>query len=75
MRSQYIKSLQQFCERRTRSSSVIRWWFSDSEIPPCRAGANEFKDEQTLPYGREADVETLEDPPLEDDFFHQLGYG
>ncbi len=69
MRSKYIKALQLFCERRSKSSSVIRWWFSDSQIPPRRMGPGEFRDEVTQ------EVETLEDPPLEDEFFHQLGYG
>ena len=75
MRSQYIKALQDFCERRSRGSSAIRWWFSDNQAPPRRMGAREFGDEHTLPFGRDAEVETLEDPPLEDAFFQQLGYG
>ena len=75
MRSQYIKALQLFCERRSKRSSVIRWWFSDNQSSARRVGADDFKDEHTLPFGREADVETLEDPPLEDEFFQQLGFG
>jgi hypothetical protein len=76
MRSQYIKALQQFCERRSRRSSVVRWWFSDFEIPPRRSGASEFEDEHTQPFKcLDPEVETQEDPPLEDEFFQQLGYG
>lgn len=75
MRSQYIKALQLFCEQRSRRSSVIRWWFSDSELPARRVGGSDFVDEHTLPFGRDGEVETLEDPPLEDAFFQALGYG
>lgn len=75
MRSQYIKALQLFCERRSRGSSVIRWWFSDIQSPPRRLGSSDFVDEHTRPFGRDVDIETLEDPPLEDAFFKQLGFG
>jgi hypothetical protein len=76
MRSQFISVLQDFCRRRSRESSTIRWWFSDRPIQakkPYRVGAEGFGDEQTIP-GRDPDVETLEDPPLEDEFFHSIGF-
>lgn len=74
MRTQYIKALQLFCEERSRRSSAIRWWFSDSELPPRRMGSGDFVDEHTRPFGRGGEVETLEDPPLEDAFFQAIGY-
>ncbi len=75
MRDQYMKSLQRFCERRSQSSSAIRWWFSDNQSQARRFGSSEFADEHTRPMGRDPDVETQDDPPLEDAFFQQLGYG
>ena len=74
MRSQFIKVLQNICRRRSRESSEIQWWFSDRSASPYRVGAA-FNEELTLPFGREPEVETLEDPPLDDEFFYQIGVG
>lgn len=72
MRRQFIKVLQDFCHLRSQESTGIEWWFSDYQSNVGRAGG--FSNEHTIPYGRLPDVETVEDPPLDDEFFQRLGF-
>lgn len=70
MRSQFIKIIQDLCRRRSSESSEVEWWFSDSPPQAHRVGA--IHDEHTLPFGQDPDVEPPEDPPLDDEFFHEV---
>ena len=71
MRSQFLSAIQELCQRRSGDNSEIRWWFSQQRLHARRVNA-EFNDESTRPFGIDALTPTVEDPPLNVDFWRQL---
>ncbi len=69
MRSQFISAIEVLCNRRTKQSSYIQWWYSETRLPPHRAGC--FTNESTLNYENETEGETQEDAPAaNEEWYH-----
>ncbi len=70
MRSQFINAIEALCNRRTKQSPHIQWWYSETRLPPHRAGC--FTNESTMDYGQDAEVETQEDTPSAEEYWYQV---
>lgn len=72
MRSQFITAIEALCNRRSKQSSSIQWWYSETRLPPHRAGC--FTNESTRDYSdeAEAEAETQEDAPAANEYWYQV---
>jgi hypothetical protein len=67
MRSQFISAIEALCNRRTKQSPHIQWWYSETRLPPHRAGCftHDYSSDDT-------EVETQEDAPAADEYWYQV---
>ncbi len=71
MRSQFISAIESLCNRRSRQSRHIQWWYSETKLPPHRAGC--FTNESTATFSLESEAETEEDAPSAEQYWHEAG--